>query len=269
MDVNSLILYGGPGTGKTFMAAQAATRAGKPPVWVVTRKTNLGGFNTWVDQNPQEAKRRGLARVPDANIIPIKKMTTDKEGNLVRANTMATIESVVRKYVQKVVKGEIDASGIVFDELSVFAKWAHEEIFANEKNGFEAIKQIKNWVGDLCEISEATDLPMIFICHAKDPKFHEDGPLRGRVLYQGGPAMPFGSMVAEVCALPDAVLHLESVQKPTGELVRVLKTHNSPQWLRKIRIAGVPAEVEDPDIRQILAKAGWEYPELNQNQAQA
>lgn len=263
MDVNSLILYGGPGNGKTFMASQAATQNGKPPIWVVTRKTNLGGFNTWVDQNPEEAKRRGLTRVPDTHIIPVKKMTADKDGNLVRANTMATIEMIVRKYVQKVMTGNLDASGIVFDELSVFAKWAYEELSENEKNGFEVIKRIKQWVGDLCEISEATELPMVFICHAKDPKFHEDGPQRGKIQYQGGPAMPIGSMVAEVCALPDAVLHLETIQKPTGELVRILKTQNSPQWLRKIRIAGVPAEVENPDIRQILAKAGWQYPELN------
>ncbi len=108
----------------------------------------------------------------------------------------------------------------------------------------------------MCEIPVATDKPMCLICHAQDPKFDEGAT---KPKYKGGPAMPIGTVVAEVCALPDAVLQLEvqQVDPLSDDIKRVFKTEAHPEWERKCRLWGTASEIE-PDLRNLLQQAGWE-----------
>lgn len=257
-DINSFIIYGHTGVGKTFVTAQIMSDA----LWLVTRKSNLGGYNTWLKAEPEEAKRLGLQ--PIRSVIQVPRMAADPEtGELVMNDVRQFIKEVVSSYIMKVQKGEARSRGIVFDELSVLARWAFEAIKLEEKNGFEVIAQIKNWVAELCEISAVTELPMAFICHTKDPAYHEEGLKKGTLKYKGGPAMPVGTMIAEVCALPDAVLQVDVERSGVNAVKRVIRTEASPTMERKCRVWGVDPVIE-PDLRPLMTKAGWSF-EANTN----
>lgn len=253
-DINSLIVYGHTGVGKTTLVANIMSNA----LWVVTRKSNLGGYHTYIRQNPEEAAAQGLT--PITKIIQVPRMLpNEKTGQLEKTDVRQFIKELVGEYVKAVQSGAAQGMhGIVFDELSVLSKWVYDYIKANERNGYEVIAQIKEWVGELCEISAATDLPMAFICHTKDPAYHEDGPKKGSIKYRGGPAMPVGTMVAEVCALPDAVLQVDLEREGVDGVKRVIRTEPTPSWERKCRVWGTPATME-PDLRPLLTKAGWNF----------
>lgn len=253
-DINSMIIYGGAGVGKTFVTAQVMPDA----LWLVTRKSNLGGYNTWVRQNPKEAAARNLKLIEKA-VVPIPRMVADADGNMLRADVREIIRGMVQEYVKKAMAGDTKVRGIVFDELSIIAKWVFDAIKEEERNGFEVINQIKEWVAELCEISAVTELPMAFLCHAKDPAFHDKGPKEGSLKYKGGPAMPVGTMIAEVCALPDAVLHMDVESGGLKGSRRVIRTEAHPHWERKCRVWGTPPVME-PDLRPLLAQAGWNFP---------
>ena len=252
-DINSFIIYGHTGTGKTFMTAQVMSDA----LWLVTRKSNLGAYDSWLRQNPEEAAALGLK--PIKAVVPIPRLMASESGELVPTDVRGLIKEMVTEYVRKAMKGETKVRGIVFDELSVIAKWVYDSIKSQERNGFEVISQIKQWVGELCEISTVTELPMAFVCHSKDPAYWEDGPKRGMLKYKGGPAMPVGTMIAEVCALPDAVLQADVEPQGVDEVRRVVRTQTHPMWERKCRVWGTEPTIE-PDLRPLLTKAGWNFP---------
>lgn len=252
-DINSFIVYGHTGVGKTFLTAQVMHDA----LWLVTRKSNVGGYNTWLRKNPEEAAKLGMG--PIKSIVQIPKMMPAEDGSgLVPTDVRALISEIVTEYVNKAIKGETKVRGLVFDELSILAKWVYDDIRKKERNGFAAIGQIKEWMSELCEISAVTGLPMAFICHSKDPAYWEDGAKKGKLKYKGGPAMPIGTMIAEVCALPDAVLQVDVEQEGFDGTKRVIKTEAHPYWERKCRVWGIDPVIE-PDLRPLLTEAGWTF----------
>lgn len=254
-DINSMIIYGHTGVGKTYITAQVMSDA----LWIVTRKSNLGGYHTWLRNNPEDAAKLGLK--PIESVVQVPRMLPNEVGALQPTDVRALIKELVTAYVKKAMTGETKVRGIVFDELSVLSKWVYDGIKKTERNGFEVIAKIKEWVGELCEISAVTELPMAFICHSKDPAFWEEGQKRGQIKYKGGPAMPVGTMIAEVCALPDAVLQVDVVQDGMDSVRRVIRTQAHPQWERKCRVWGVAPEIE-PDLRPLLTEAGWTFPKV-------
>jgi hypothetical protein len=247
-------------------------------LWVVTRESNLGGYNTWVrGEGAAEAASLGLRQIMsrkecekrgvDPNtcntaVVQVPRMLpqTDNKGNvsIQKTDVREFIRTIVGEYVVKAQKGETKARGIVFDELSILAKWVYDMIKERERNGFEVIAQIKEWVGEMCEISTMSGLPMAFLCHSKDTTFWEDGPKKGKVKYKGGPAMPVGTMIADVCALPDAVLQVDLEETGMDSSTRVIRTEAHPRWERKCRVWGVEPTIE-PDLRPLLTKAGWNF----------
>lgn len=268
-DINSFIVYGHPKSGKTTMTAHVMNNA----VWVVTRKENLGGFNSWLRQNPDEAAKHKLRYIMpredaekagldlaevNTSVVQVPRMLATPEGKLVRNDVPAFIKNIAESYVAKVSAGQAKTRGIVFDELSVLARWAYEHIKENERNGFEVIARIKDWVGYLCELSAVTHLPMAFICHEKDPSYHEDGPKQGKIKYKGGPAMPVGTLIGEVCSLPDAIFQLVVRQQGVSDTKRVLLTSPHPDYERGVRVWGLEPEME-PDLRVPLSLAGWTF----------
>lgn len=249
-DINSIIVYGSNGTGKTTMVAKAMPKA----LWIVTRKGNLTAYHDWIKKHPEQAAEMGCEPVSDDRIIqvPSKQINPDS-GELDDVDTQAFIDDLMRKYCLAVANGK-DIQGVVFDEFSVFVRRVFDRISAAHRNGFEAIKLIKKWVSDICEIPVATDRPMCLICHGQDPKYDDD---TGKLKYPGGPAMPIGTMVAEICALPDAVLQMAVKANPMGnQVTRVLRTEAHPEHIRKIRLWGIEPEIE-PDLRKLLQQGGW------------
>lgn len=250
--INSMIVYGPAGVGKTTLVARVMSDA----LWVVTRESNLGGYHTWLEQNSEEAAALNLN--PIRAIYEVNRMTATPEGDLVAADVRGTIDAIVREYVGKAVRGETKVRGIVFDELSVLAKWVFDAMKEGERDGFKPISYIKQWVGELCEIASVTRLPMAFICHTKEPAFHEEGNKKGQIKYRGGPAMPVGTMIAEVCALPDAVFKMDVEQAGMDKTKLVIRTAAHPHWERKCRVWGTPPIME-PDLRPVLTSAGWTH----------
>lgn len=252
--LNSFVVYGHAGTGKTTMVARALPRA----IWAVTRKTNLDGHHDWIEKNAATATAESIQLVPDKHIlqIPFKQWNAER-GVIEDVSTKDYIDRVVRSYISNTLSGKLaEVEGFVIDEFSVLMNRVYQELSLRERNGFEVIKQFKRWVSELCEIPMITGKPMALICHAQDPRFDEDGM---KLRYKGGPAMPIGTMVAEICALPDAVLQLEmrtDPLNPSAGTKRVLKTEAHPEWERKIRLWGVAPEIE-PDLRSLLKQAGW------------
>lgn len=252
-DINSFIVYGHTGVGKTFVTAQVMSNA----LWLVTRKSNLGGYHTWLRANPEEAAARGLK--PIESVVQIPRLMPNENGELQPTDVRELIKQIVTEYVRKAIKGETKVHGIVFDELSVIASWVYDGIKAKERNGFAVISAIKSWMSELCEISAVTNLPMAFVCHSKDPAYWEEGSKRGTLKYKGGPAMPVGTMIAQVCALPDAVLQVDVEPSGLDTVRRVIRTEAHPHWERKVRVWGVDPVIE-PDLRPLLTKAGWNFP---------
>lgn len=250
--INSFILYGQPGIGKTFTAAQVMSDA----LWIVTRKSNLGGYHSWLDQNPEEAEKHGLKRVKA--VIEVPRVIVDKTtGAMIPNDVEGVIRSYVQEYTRKVLNGETKVNGIVIDELSIFCDWVYARIAAKTK-GFASWSEIAAWVAEMCDIATVTGQHMAFLCHTKDPTNHEDGPIKGQIKYRGGPAMPSGKMVGAVCASTDAVLHLDLETTATGEKRRIIRTDVDSYWERKCRVNGMPAIME-PDLRPLLSKAGWTF----------
>lgn len=252
MDINSLIVYGHPGYAKSFTVAKAMSDA----LWLVTRKSNVSFYNSWLRANPEEARQLGCQPI-DRSIISVAKLVAGSEGDITRADVRGTVDDLVKGYVAKANRGETKVRGIVIDELSVMAKWTFEALKDTEKNGFEVISKIKDWVGGLCEISELTGLPLAFICHQKDPSYWEDGPKKGNLKYKGGPAMPVGSMIGDVCALPDAVFQMDMQGSGRSQKL-VLKCGPDRLWERKCRVWGVEPEME-PDLHPVLMQGGWDF----------
>lgn len=223
-------------------------------LWVVTRRTNLDGYHSWLERCPEEAKAMGLAPIPNNRILQVPFKTAAADGSLIAADTKEFIDTVVKSYTRRVLAGDLQVDGIVFDEFSVLATRVYQDMSRKNRNGFDCIRQFKDWVAELCEVPVVVEKPMIQLCHVKDPVYDED---TGKLKYKGGPAMPIGTIVGDVCALPDAVLQLQMVEDVTGAVKRVMKTDAHPLWERKCRLWGVPPEM-DPDLRKLLADyAGW------------
>jgi hypothetical protein len=250
--INSFILYGQPGIGKTFTTAQVMSDA----LWIVTRKSNLGGYNSWLEQNPEEAEKLDLK--PIKAVIEVPRMIVDKATGAMLLNDVETvIRTYVQEYIRKVVNNETKVNGIVFDELSIFCDWVYARM-AEKTKGFASWSKIAEWVAEMCDIATATGQHMAFLCHTKDPSTHEEGPLKGHVKYRGGPSMPSGKTVGAVCASVDAVLHLDLETTATGEKRRIIRTDVDSLWERKCRVNGTPAVI-GPDLRPLLSKAGWNF----------
>ena len=250
--INSFILYGAPGMGKTFATAQVMSDA----LWIVTRKSNLGGYHSWLDQHPEEAEELGLKRI--RAVVEVPRVTVDKEtGAMIPNDVEGTIRHYVQEYTRKVLSGETKVNGIVIDELSIFCEWVYARIAAKTK-GFASWTEIAHWVSEMCDIATVTGQHMAFLCHTKDPANYDDGPLRGQIKYRGGPAMPSGKMISAVCAATDAVLHLDLETSATGEKRRIIRTDVDTHWERKCRVHGTPAIMES-DLRPLLSKAGWTF----------
>lgn len=251
--INSIVAYGHSGAGKTTSVAQVMHDA----LWVVTRKSNLNSYHTWLTKEPEKAAEYGCLPVPKKNILEVKAKEIDpKTGELVPVSQKELLDSIRRSYCLKVVSGEAPWKGIVFDEFSEFVERVYREIDESNRSGFEAIKQIKGWVSDICEIPSVTDLPMALICHASDPKYHEDGPKAGSLKYKGGPAMPVGTIIEPLCAKADAVLRLEVEKSLGGEVKRSYATTIDPDWEGKCRLWGVDQNIA-LDLRTLLSQAGW------------
>lgn len=243
--INSVIIYGPTGVGKTITVAKAFPKA----LWIVTQPTNLSGYHSWLEKCPEEAAQLGLGPIPESHIVQVGDVCINPNTFEVSAvNTQAVISQHVRNYCLSVAKGEDKFDGIVFDEFSVFVHRVYHALQKKSSNTFKAIDDIKSWVREICALSSIANRRVCFVCHAQNPKYDESGKLQ----YMGGPAMPIGTMVAEVCALPDAVLQMESKTDPIGNVSRVFRTQVHPEWIRKIRRWGIPVEVE-ADLRKLLA----------------
>lgn len=254
--LNSIIVYGHAGYGKTSSVAMSVPNA----LWVVTRTRNLDGYRDFLMQEPEKATEMGLS--PVNSVIEVPHKTIDPNtGALLAVDTKAFLDSVLQSYCRKVVSGEADFDGIVFDEFSVFANRVYNEMKERTSDGFKVIAQFKQWIADILEIGPITDRPMVLICHAKDPAYYDKGPKTGQVKYKGGPAMPIGTVIAEVCAMPDAVLQMDVTQPDItnqDEVKRVFKTQAHPLWERKCRLWGVDPVI-DADLRSLLNQAGWQF----------
>lgn len=252
----TLVPYGPNGSGKTTSVAQAVPNS----LWVVTNKNNLSGYDSWLAKHPEDAASMNLGPIPDTHLFELVDRKIDTTtGEMITQPTKATLDSVIRSYCLRVAKDEAPWDGLVLDEFSVFAQRVYDELRNEIRNGFEVISVFKQWITNIMSIPTVTRRPLVLVCHANDPKYHEDdGPKKGKLKYKGGPAMPVGTAIAIVCAMADAVLRLEITEDYDGSIKRGFKTDAHPTWESKIRLWGIDPQIT-LDLRSVLQEAGWEY----------
>ena len=254
--VNSIVVYAPSGAGKTHLVAQAMPNA----LWILTNKTNLMGYDTYIQNNPEEAAALGMKPVNARLTLQPKQIGDD--GTILDVDIRDQIDGLMREFAKKVKEGTAKVQGVVFDEFNIIAEWVHNFIKNHgSKHAFDASDQLRTWFESMTTLSMVTGQPFCFICHKSDPTFHEekDSPMYGQVKYKGGPTMPQGKMIEKIAGLPDLVVELGLKAKSYDQTpIRRLYTGASPFLVRKCRVNGTPNETE-PDLRPILAASGWTF----------
>lgn len=270
----SLVLYGGPGAGKSTEVARTFPNA----LYVQSSPTCLKAAADLHARNP--------AIMPK---VPIRATLDERalaEWPEVGGSTLKAVATVVQRYVQACEAGTCEFDGIVFDEWNVFCERIYAELKADtsgrfkgrsgQTNIFAVMDAFKQFHRTILSLTRRTRRATIFVCHYQTPRIDEDdaSPLKGQIKWPGGPKMPMGlsDQIVEICADADAVIQMV-VEEPkpalsfdgpaqSAESARRLLTQLEPKWFRKVRGFGInasePVDIEKGQgLREVLQKAGF------------
>lgn len=257
--LNSLFLYGDNGTRKTTMVAMAGFHNG---LWVTTRKPNLGYYQTIVEHQPDTVKKYGLTPIDfDKRVVEIRNVDfNSKTKKIEKVGVRDKIDAVVARYVELCLNGEMkDSFGIVFDDFTSMLPWVFED-FTKEagRDTFKAQREFQTWLKGLAFLSDITGQRVAFTGHKSEPKYHEEGPKQGELKYTGGPSMPLGSAIGDICSLMDAVIASELVASGFGNDKKFelrLRTKRTDKFEGKLRLEGFEMYIP-ADLRPLYAKDG-------------
>lgn len=268
----SLVLYGGPGAGKSTEVARTFPNA----LYVQTSPTCLKAAADLHVRNP-----KAMPKVPQRVTLDERTVAEWKGGS-----TLTALAEVVKRYVAACEAGTCEYEGIVFDEWNVFCERIYGELKADtsgrfkgrsgQTNVFAVMDAFKQFHRTILGLTRRTRKATIFVCHYQTPRIDEDeaSPMKGSIKWPGGPKMPMGlsDQIVEICADADAVLQMVVEESkaalsldgsaPAPESPRRLLTQLEPKWFRKIRGFGVassePVDVEKGQgLREVLQKAGF------------
>ena len=268
----SLVVYGGPGAGKTTEVARTFPKS----LYIQSSPTILKAAADLHTRNPKV-----MPRVPDRVTLD-ERTVAERFGG----STLGAIAQVVGAYVKACEAGTCEYDGIVFDEWNVFCERVYTELKADPTgrfkgrggnlNIFAVMDAFKQFHRSILGLTRRTRKATVFVCHFQTPRIDEDehSPLRGQIKWPGGPKMPMGlsDQIVEICADADAVLQMVVEDVKVGisldgspvvaESPRRLLTQLEPKWFRKVRGFGVaasePVDIEKGQgLREVLSKAGF------------
>ena len=247
-----VVLYGQPGSGKTTQAAMAFPDC----FFVLSSPTALRPLASRIAADPE----CGL-RMPKFMVIPEFTPGTVNDPH----DNYGAISTLVSNFVKAVYAKRCPYRGLVFDEWSAFNSRIDRDVRRNPKfitskgtvDGWAVTRELRSFHRWLCAIPRGTGLPVVLICHPRPPIFDDDekSPTRGQLKYRGGPALTPGTLIEQVCADADVVLHLAITAGLDGA-VRNYRTEVDPIWERKFRDFRVKPE-EPIGLRELLERADY------------
>lgn len=200
--INSAIIFGEYGTGKTWLAASAVDIEDYAPVLIVDIEGSAAGVGR---------------KYPDVDII--------------HADTHAKLEAIRKELLTK----EHPYKTVIFDTLNV-AQSRAEDYFRglpeNANNKFGVWGDLKKWTIEFTREMHHAPFMAIFIAHSQVDKDDNTGKLTTTVKISG-------SAKTDVPTVPDLIGYLRFAEDGEGNTVRVLQVGRSSSIITKNRF-GLP-----------------------------
>lgn len=228
-------------------------------LWAVTNKEVLRPYASWLRDNEEEAKKEGLTMIPDNRIIEIPDFAFDDKGQMVKVNNWEKIPALLAQLAVKLRDPDCKIEGIIFDEWSTIVSSVLEDIQKKVGKSWGAYDELTNFHRRICAWPRLTRKVLGLVCHDTGPKYFDEGPRSGQLQYRGGPAIPGGRTIGQVCAAATCVIQLDVTADPyTPEkpAKRVYRTEVNPLWERKFRDFKVLPE-EALGLRGMLQRASY------------
>lgn len=200
--INSAIIFGEYGTGKTWLGASADAIADYAPVLIVDIEGSAAGVGR---------------KYPGVDIIA--------------ADTYAKLEAIKTELLTK----KHPYKTVIFDTLNVAQTRAEEHFRGlpeNANNKFGVWADLKKWTIDFTRDMHHADFMAIFIAHAQVDKDDNTGKLTTTVKIAG-------SARTDVPTVPDLIGFLRFAEDEDGKTVRVLQVGRSSSIITKNRF-GLP-----------------------------
>lgn len=251
----SIIVYAPSGYGKTTALAKSFQKA----LWVVTSKDVLRPYMSWLRDFPEEAKKQGLAPIPDNRVIELPSYELGPEGDMLKVNLEAKILEILKGLAKLIVTDKIDIQGVIFDEWTAMATSVAEDIQKRTGKSYDKWTELVTFHKKICAWPKLTKRMLGLVCHETGPKYFDEGPKAGTIQYRGGPSIPGGNTIGEVCQAATCVLQIQlqvDDLNPSKPAIRKFRTEAHPLWERKFRDFSAKPE-EDLDLRALLLRGGF------------
>ena len=209
----SVLIYGDPKNGKTWLAASASELAELSPVLLI----DVEGGATAIARDWK-----------DVDVLAV-----DTHQQLDAA--VEQLLTVKHKYKTVI----IDTLGVAMNR----AEKVFEEKTENAKNTFGKWADLKEWANKLTRNLHHAPFLTIFIAHAQDEKDDSTGAVKTV------PMLP-GSMRRTLPAIPDIIGYMTS-ERTDDNIRRALYLQGSDRLVSGNRF-GLPAKMYDPSFKKIL-----------------
>jgi len=230
-----LVVYGPPKAGKSTDVAIALNNC-----LFFTHDNQVlrpyASYYKWLQQKfPGKIEELGL-RDPAADwqqdglaIKEFPQFIANAEGQRVRQNTFDAFRRWLEtKYCPAMKKGLWPFGGLVCDEWSTFLmrifddmgrKYYRESVKYGEKqrtpDHFTIAPKLKEFHTELAQIAQYTGAPLTLISHERVPVYNTEEDAKrnstvevGTLKYPGGPEVPHGKLINQICAAAGLVLRL-------------------------------------------------------------
>lgn len=209
----SILLYGDPKNGKTWLAASASEVEALSPVLLIDVEGGASAIaRDWKDVDVLAVDTHEQL---DA---AIEQLTTEEHG----------YKTVI-----------IDTLGVAMDR----AEKVFEQKAENIKNPFGKWGDLKEWANNAIRNLHHADFMAIFIAHAQDEKDGTTGAVKTV------PMLP-GSMRSTLPAIPDIIGYMTS-ERTEESVKRSLILQGSDRLVSGNRF-GLPARMQDPSMKKMI-----------------
>lgn len=209
----SILIYGDPKNGKTWLAASASEIADLSPVLLID----------------VEGGATAIAR--DWKNVDVLAVDTHEQLD------MAIEQLVTEEHGYKTVI--IDTLGVAMDR----AEKVFEQKPENIKNTFGKWGDLKEWANDAIRKLHHAPFMAVFIAHAQDEKDQSTGSVKTV------PMLP-GSMRSTLPAIPDIIGYMTS-ERNEDSVKRSIILQGSDRLVSGNRF-GLPARMQDPSMKKII-----------------
>lgn len=209
----TILLYGDPKRGKTWLAASAAEVKEMSPVLLI------------------DVEGGGSAIARDWKDVDVINVTTHEQLNAV-INELLTVQHDYKTVI-------IDTLGVAMDRAEKF----FGEKLENQSNKFAKWGDLKNWVNDTVRALHGAKFVLVILAHAQDDKDESTGAVKTV------PMLP-GSAKSTLPAIPDIIGYMTAEVTEDG-VQRVLIVQSSDRLVTGNRF-GLPPKIYQPTMAKII-----------------